>query len=518
MIDYDLVIKNGKIIDGTGSPSYFADVAVKDGKIVKIAKNIKGGAEIIDAAGLCVTPGFIDSHSHSDGNLLKYPEQREKVEQGITTCIAGQCGSSYAPLSVDANPADFDFLDGKEYEIRRDMANLLDYTRDVPQGCNVAILVGHGNLRKSVMGLANRAPTADEMELMKSRLRKAMEHGAGGMSFGLYYAPGSYASTEEAVELSKIVAEYGGVIAAHIRDEEDELIKAVAEFIEIAERSGARAVISHHKASGRPENWGKVTHTLRMIDEANGRGCDIYCDVYPYTASSTPLSSKFFPKEEHAKGTDKIVELLDTKEYRDMLKKYIISRYGEGLSWVKTTANNPYPDCVGMTVPEIAKKRGTDEYDALFDIIRDSRKDAYACYFTMCEEDVETVLAHPRAMIATDSGNAAAATAYHPRLRGTFPRVLGRYVRERKVTSLPEMIRKMTAMPARVYGLKNKGLIWENMDADICIFDEKTIKDKADYDNIKLRAEGLCYVIVNGKITVKNAVSNGERNGKVVIF
>ena len=199
-----------------------------------------------------------------------------------------------------------------------------------------------------------------------------------------------------------------------------------------------------------------------------------------------------------------------------MLKKYIIDRYGEGLSWVKTTANNPYPECYGMTIPEIAAARGTDEYDALFDVIRDSKKSCYACFFTMCEEDVCTVLAHPRAMICTDSGNAAALKQYHPRLRGTFPRVLGRYVREMGVTTLPEMIRKMTSMPARVYGLSGKGLIWENMDADICIFDENKIIDKADYDNCHARAEGLSYVLVGGHVVVRDAVSNGGRFGKVV--
>ncbi len=518
---YDLIIKNGKIIDGTGSPSYFADVAIKDGKIVKIGKALSGAAETIDASGLCVTPGFIDSHAHADSNILAYPEQREKVEQGITTCIAGQCGSSVAPISKTAVPEDYKQyggIIGDEYKLRQSYDGFFGVAKQLPQGCNIAVLLGHGSLRRSVMGFENREPTKEELDEMKRRVRAAMECGALGMSFGLYYAPGCYAKTDEAIELAKIVGEYHGLIAAHIRDEEEYLVKAVREFIQIARESGTRAVISHHKSYGKPENWGKVTHTLRMIDEANAEGLEVYCDVYPYIASGTTISSVFLPKTEHTKPKSQLLEDLKTPEYRAKIREFITEQYGPDFSWVQTTSGNPYPDCQGMTIPEIAEKKGKDPFDALFDLWIDSRLNVSAAFFSMCEEDVETVIAHPRSMICTDSGNAAANKYYHPRLRASFPRALGKYVRERKVVSLPEMIRKITAMPARVYSLPTKGLIWENMDADICIFDENTIKDKATFRDIKARAEGLRYVLVNGKIVVRDAVSNGEKYGKVVLY
>ncbi len=518
---YDLVIRNGKIIDGTGSPAYFADIAVRNGKIVRIGKGITGGGEIIDAAGLCVTPGFIDSHSHSDRNLLNHPEHREKVEQGITSCIAGQCGGSIAPLSKEAKHADFRQYPepvGDEYQLRQTYHGFLDTAKHLPQGCNTAVLLGHGSLRGAVMGMARRAPSPDEMEEMKRLVRAAMEHGAPGMSFGLYYAPGCYADTAEAVELARVVGEYHGIIAAHIRDEAEYLVRSVREFLSIAKAAGTRAVISHHKSHHSPENWGKVTHTLRMIDQANEEGQEIYCDVYPYIASNTTLSATFLPKEEHARPDSQVIADLKTPAYRSTLREYITDLYGADLSWVQTTSGNPYPECAGMTVPEIAAAKGTEPFDALFDLLIDSGLGASAAFFSMCEEDVETVMAHPRAMICTDSGNAGKATYYHPRLRASFPRAIGEYAIRRGVVPLPEMIRKITSMPARVYNLPSKGLIWENMDADICVFDEKTFRDKATYRDITARAEGLKYVLVSGKIVVRDAVSNGEKYGKVLTF
>ena len=388
---YDLIIKNGKIIDGTGSPSYFADVAIRDGKIVRIGKALDGAAEMIDATGLCVTPGFIDSHSHSDGNILAHPEQREKVEQGITTCIAGQCGGSIAPLSKLETPEgykDYGGIIGNSFELRQSFDGFLDVAKQLPQGCNVVPLLGHSSLRKSVMGLDNREPTAEEMAEMQRRVRAAMEHGALGMSFGLYYVPGNYAKTDEAIALAKIVGEYHGLIAAHIRDEEEYLVKAVKEFITIAREAKVRGIISHHKSYGKPENWGKVTHTLRMIDEANAEGLEIYCDVYPYIASGTTISSVFIPKEDRARPNAEIVEDLKKPEYRQKLREVITEQYGPDFGWVQLTSGNPYPDCQGMTIPELAAVKGKDQFDALFDLWIDSKLKVSGAFFSMCEEDV----------------------------------------------------------------------------------------------------------------------------------
>ena len=508
---FDLLIRNGTIINGTGSPSFYGDIGITDGKIVKIGKGLADAKQIIEADGLVVTPGFIDSHSHSDSRVLEFPEQIEKIEQGITTSIAGQCGSSPAPVGCDVDPETAPQIGayGKSTDIYADAGTFLDILKDVPLGANMAAFVGHGALRRAVMGIENRAPTADELEQMKRHLHIAMDHGALGVSFGLIYTPGCYAQTDELIEIAKVVGERHGIVAAHIRDEGDRLVQAAEEFLTVIRASGARGVLSHHKSIW-SVNWGKVHTTLRMLDRANTEGLDVYCDVYPYTASSTSLSATFVPAELRALGT---VKVLRDPEQRAGIKAWARNRYGEDLSWVQLNNCPAYPQYAGKRIPEIAKLHGTDGYDAIYDMIADSDNHANACYFTMCEEDLETVLAHPRAMICTDSGVTGENKVFHPRLKGSFPRVLGHYVRERGVTALPEMIRKMTSMPASVYGLKTKGLLWEGMDADICIFDSAKIRDRSEFTACNQRAEGLNYVILAGKVLVKDAVYQGGRPG-----
>ncbi len=516
---YDLVIKNGRIIDGTGSPSYVADVAVKAGKIVEIAKGLKGGRQVIDAKGLVVTPGFIDSHSHSDNAVLTYPDQREKIEQGITTSIGGQCGESIAPVSRDVDPKQAgqigDF--GKYTDVCRTMGTFLDIAKNVPQGSNIAMFVGHGALRCAVMGMEDRAPSVDELEKMKWLLRDAMEHGALGISFGLVYSPGCYADTEELIALAKVVGEYHGLVAAHIRNEGDQLVKATEEFIRVVKAASVRGILSHHKAS-KIENWGKVSHTLRMLEDANEQGIDIYCDVYPYVAWNTSLSSTFIPKEYRTGGTKGMIALLQDPQKRAEIKVKLKEVRGQDdLSWALIAKCAGFPEYEGKRLNEIAALHGKDVYETIFDILVKSCNSCNVCGFTMCEEDMETVLAYPRAMICTDSSVARDFPIYHPRLRGSFPRVLGRYVRERKVTTLPEMIRKMTSMPAAVYGLKGKGLLREGFDADICIFDPDKIIDRAEFVQCHERAEGLNFVILSGEVVVEDAVYNGKRRGKVIL-
>ncbi len=512
---YDLIIKNGRIIDGVLSPEYVSDIAIKDGKILKIAKGLTGAEREIDAAGLTVTPGFFDSHSHADENILSYPEQKEKVEQGITTVISGMCGGSvaprpYIPASKKAPVGGYGF----NTDIYRSVESFMNVAENVPQGANIAMFVGHGNLRRTVIGTENREPTKDELESMKDMLRESIKHGAIGLSLGLIYVPGCYSKTEELVELAKVAAENNALVSAHIRDEGDGLVGAAEEFIKIICKSGARGILSHHKAAGRG-NHGKVKETLRRIDEANAAGADIYCDVYPYIASSTGLAARFVPMEYQAGGM--VRKNLESQELRERIKainrEKDLSR-GSDLSWVVISKCNGYPQYIGLTVPEAARLHGKDLYDTVFDMIQHSTQ-TEAIYFTMCEQDVETVLAHARSMVCTDSGVAGRSTSFHPRLVGTFPRVLGRYVRERNVTSLPEMIRKITSLPAHVYGFSNKGVIKEGYDADICIFDAEKIIDKADYNNCSARAEGLNFVIVGGKVAAENSIYNGQRNGIV---
>ncbi len=512
---YDIIIKNGTVIDGVLTPEYVSDIAVKDGKIVKIAKGLSGAKQEIDATGLTVTPGFFDSHSHSDATILTYPDQKEKVEQGITTVISGMCGGSVAPKPyISAGNAAPVGNYGLNTEIYRSVENFMHIAKTVPQGANIAMFVGHGNLRNAVLGSENREPANDELERMKSILRESLAHGAIGLSLGLIYVPGCYAKTDELIELAKVASEMGGLVSAHIRNEDDRLLEATAEFIEIIRASGARGILSHHKAAGK-NNHGKVKETLRMIDQANASGTDIYCDVYPYIASCTGIAARFVPKQYQAGGM--LRKNLASPALREEMKAINIKKdasRGSDLSWVMVSKCNGYPEYIGLTVPEAAKLHGKDMYDTIFDMIQNSTQ-TEAIYFTMCEADVETVLAYPRSMVCTDSGVAGRNTTFHPRLVGTFPRVLGRYVRERKVTSLPEMIRKITSLPASVYGFTEKGVIKEGYDADICIFDAEKIIDKADYRSPANRAEGLNFVIVGGKVAVENGIYNGERNGTV---
>ncbi len=492
---YDILVRNGQLIDGTGSPAMLAQLAIQDGKIVKIARHIDGDAKtVIDAKGKVITPGFIDSHSHSDNQFSSNPVQTEKIEQGITTSVAGQCGGSVCGAAA---------------------ADFLDNARSCQLGANMALLIGHGTLRRAVMGTENREAAPEELEKMKVMLRSAMEHGALGVSFGLIYVPGCFANTHELIELAKVVGQYHGIAAIHLRSEGDELVAAVEEFIEILRQSGVRGVISHHKAA-QPKNWGKIHTTLHLIDRANAQGLELYADVYPYAASSTTFSSPFIPAALRAGGKEAILARLDKPEIVAECRQYFYSKYSDA-RWVMATRCPGHPEYEGMRVPEIAQMMGVDEFTAAMELIRLTQNGASAVFFSMCEEDVQTVMSHPRVMLCTDSGvTTAASTMYHPRLRGSFPRALGRYVREKGIVSLPEMIRKMTAMPAAVYGFKTKGLLREGFDADICIFDPETIIDRADFTNPHLHAEGLDYVIVGGKIAAVNAIATGEKGGTML--
>lgn len=513
---YDLIIQNGWLLDGTGGPAYRADIGIRAGRIARIAKGLQTAARIIDATGLTVTPGFIDSHSHADQNVLLFPDQKEKIEQGITTSIAGQCGISPAPIEKGFFSEETVGNFGKKADVYRTVGTFLQTLTELPLGANLAVFAGHGALRKAVMGTENRVPSPDELEQMKALLQEAIDAGALGVSFGLIYTPSCYAQTEELIALAKVAGDNNALVSAHIRNEGDTLINATEEFISVIRASGARGILSHHKAAGK-ENWGKVHHTLSMIEDANREGLEIYCDVYPYCASHTSLVARFIPKELRAGGTSGIVSLLSDTNARQTLKAQLLDTLGDDLNWVLVTDCYAHPEYEGLRLPQIAALRGTDAYDAAFDLIRDCKTNCHACYFTMCEADVEAVLAHPRAMLCTDAGVAGESKCYHPRLRASFPRALGEYIRKRHTVSLPEMIRKMTAMPAAVYGLSRKGLLAEGFDADICIFDAEKIQDRADYTNCTAAAEGLNYVILGGETVVENARHNGIRPGRLLL-
>ncbi|MBQ2941688.1 MAG: D-aminoacylase [Clostridia bacterium] len=497
---YDLIIKNGNIIDGSGKAGYIGDIAIKDGVIVCISENIKGESkEVIDATGLTVTPGFIDSHSHSDYAVFDYPDMIEKVEQGITTSIGGQCGMTLAPTGVK----------GDKLETFGTMVNA---AKDIPLGSNLKSFVGHSALRISAMGYENRKPTSSELETMKKYLREAMENGALGLSYGLIYTPSCYAGTDELIELAKVVKEYDGLLSAHIRNEGFEFIEAVEEFLTVIKETGVKAVFSHHKSMYKP-NWGKVNKSLEMIDSAIKDGYDIHMDVYPYEASSTSLAATVISKEFRALDSKGIAEMLSDKAMREKIKEAYIKRNGNSLSNLLLVECPAFSKYEGMRIDEIAKLWGKDDFETAFDILAGSGANANICNFSMSEDDIETVLKYERAMICTDSSVAKDAKTYHPRLKASFPRFLGKYVRERKVVTLEEAIRKCTAMPASVYGLNNKGKIEVGYDADICIFDADKITDKASYVNCTERCEGLKFVIIGGEVVAENAVYNGKKKG-----
>ena len=498
---FDLIIKNGKIIDGSGSEGYTADIGIKDGKIEKIGSSLCDAKRVIDADGLVVTPGFIDSHSHSDNAVFTHSEMKEKCEQGITTSVGGQCGSTRFPEPLS------------EDERLRTAESYFNAAENIPQGSNLLTFVGHGAIRRAVMQHENRRPTAEELEKMKALVREAVRNGAIGLSFGLIYVPGTYAETDELIELAKACAEEGGILSAHIRNEADTVIEAVEEFITIVKASGARGVISHHK-SCYEKNHGKVNATLPLIERANAEGCDIYCDVYPYIASHTSLSARFIPKEYMANKRT-LENLRDPKTRKEIKNKFNSPKPGR-LDWVLVNYCPERPEYQGKYVSEIADMMGCDDLEAALRVIEISNVSASGCYFTMREEDVATVISYKRAMICTDSSVAKSSPSYHPRLRASFPRAIRRFVRELNVVSLPEMIKKMTSLPANVYGLASKGLIKEGYDADICVFDYEKLCDMADFVHPERRAEGLNFVIAGGEIIAENAIYTGAKPGRVL--
>jgi N-acyl-D-amino-acid deacylase len=529
---FDVIIKNGKVIDGAGNPWFKADVGI-NGQIISAIGRLSAekASKIIDADGLVVSPGFIDMHSHSDLELLVNPKAESKIRQGITTEVIGNCGESAAPLN-DLMKAETRKTDSliEEAELQLDWSTMKDYLNRLGRqgvAVNVVPLVGHGNLRVCTMGFVDRSPTKTELEEMKKRLAQAMKEGAFGMSTGLIYPPGCYAETDELIELSRVVASYGGIYTSHIRDEGEKMLESVKEAIEIGEEAGIPIEISHHKAEGKA-NWGKVKESLKMIEDVRGRGIDVTCDVYPYVAASTGLSAEL-PHWAHEGGTEKLVQRLTDAETRARLIREMREESPDQASMLEVdiwdvtqiARCKNHPDLEGKTVSEIAQTKHMDAFELVFDLLIDDAAISVVC-FLMCEDDVCTVLRHPVSMIGAD---ASAVAPYgvlgkgkpHPRSYGTFPRVLGKYVREERVLTLENAIRKMTSLPAQKLGLRDRGIIREGMRADITIFTPETIIDRATYQNPHQYPDGVEYVIVNGEIAVGERGHTGVLAGRVLL-
>lgn len=523
---FDVVIANGRILDGAGNAWFRGDIGIKDGKIAKVGKlGDAEAAERFDASGLFVSPGFIDIHSHSDIVPLMAKQDTGKLLQGVTTEIVGVCGVSPMPWSDEY----LDLL--KKYcgpfftgaELSWDWPQAKDYMAKVEKAkpiINFGYFVGHGTIRIAVMGFADREPTAAELDRMIALAVQSVKDGAYGMSSGLVYPPGIFAKPAEIIAICKAIAPLGAVYETHIRTETDGVVDAVREAIEVAEKAGIPVQIAHHKTAG-VANFGKSAQTLKLISEARERGLDVTYDVYPYIAASTSLVS-LMPPWMLEGGIKKVLERLESPENRARVKKELEAglpgwqNFYKASGWDKILVSSAKKNkgYEGKTMAEIAKGKGVEPADALFEVLLEEDGDVLMVLFMMSEDDVTAILQHPAAMVGSDGIYSAGKP--HPRYYGTFPRILGKYVRKEKALSLPEAIRKMTSSSAQRLNIPDRGLIKEGMWADIVVFDADTVEDKATFMEPQLAPAGIEYVLVNGKVAVRKGSYTGELAGKVL--
>lgn len=496
----EILIKNGKILDGTGNSWFYADIAIEKGKIQRIG-NLSGwqAARTIDAKGKMVAPGFIDVHTHIEDDEKKNPTADNFIYDGVTSVITGNCGLSRPDLG-----AYFSMIDSLKLSI------------------NVAALIGHNDVRKAVMGSANRNPTEKEMQAMEAIVSKAMKDGAVGLSTGLIYIPGTYSKTEEIVRLAKIAAADHGVYASHMRDEGDSVTQAIEEALTIGREAKIPVEISHFKLSGQ-QNWGRSAQTLPMIIKAREAGLDVTIDQYPYTASSTSLST-LLPDWVLADGQDSIKARLARPAIRKEVVDYMLAKLKKRklphFSYPVVASYRPDTSYNGKSIEEVnllrgGKHKAAAEAETVIQMMEQGG--AGMVFHGMSDKDVTTIMQYPFNMFASDasiriykSGNP------HPRGYGTNARVLGKYVREEKVISLEEAIRRMTSLPAQKFHLSDRGLLRDGFAADIVIFDAATVKDLSTYDQPHQYSTGFDYVIVNGVITVDAGKHNGKRAGNVL--
>jgi len=525
--DYDLFIKDANIIDGSGSKSYQADIAIKDGSIVDIGKNISGSSKsVIDAKGLTVTPGFIDMLSWASGPILYDGNVESVVQQGITTAIFGE-GWSMGPVNDSVKTEMKSWW--PEYEIQYNWETLADYLKYVEQkgtSVNVGSYVGATTVRMHEIGFKDRKATDEEMQSMKDLVRKEMQAGAFGVASSLVYTPAFYADTHELTELAKVAAEFDGVYASHLRSESTDFLEALDEFITICKDAGISGEVYHLKAAGK-ENWDKLDKAIEKIEKARKEGLNITADIYPYTAGATGLSAMMPPWAKDG-GNEELVKRLQNPAIRKKIKLQMQTSFtgwenfywmaGGGKNIIVSYLSEKNKDLQGKTIAEIATFRNRDEIDTILDLLIEESGGGGGIYFLMPEENVVKKMQLPWVSFCTDE-DAYKPTGLmskrnpHPRAYGTFPRILGKYVREENVITLEEAIKKMTALPAEKLGLKNRGLIKKGYVADINIFNPNKIIDKATYTEPHQFPEGMNYVIVNGMMVVVNGKHNGAQPG-----
>jgi N-acyl-D-amino-acid deacylase len=498
--EVDILIKDGRILDGTGNSWFYGNVAIKNGKIVKVG-NLGNytAAKTIDAKGLIVAPGFIDVHTHIEGDEIKNPTADNFIYDGVTTVVTGNCGSSD--------------VDIKSYLQKLDSLHL---------SINIATLIGHNDVRRAVMGSANRKATAEEQKKMEELVEKAMQDGAVGFSTGLIYTPGTYSTTEEVVGLAKAAAKYKGVYATHMRDEGDEITKAIEEALYIGKEAKMPVEISHFKLTGQ-QNWGRSKETIPMIIKAREQGIDVTIDQYPYTASSTSLGT-LIPDELLSDGGDSIKARLQRPEVRKYVTRYMVAKLKKRklkhfsypvVAYYKadTTMNGKSIEEVNLLMGR--KHKAKEEAETVMDMM--VKGGAGMVFHGMSEYDVKRIMQYPFNMFASDASiRVFNQGAPHPRGYGTNARVLGKYVREEKIISLEEAVRRMTSLPAQKFKLMDRGLIHEGFAADIVIFDEKEVTDLSTYEKPHAYSAGFRFVLVNGVPVVEEGKHNGNRSGKTL--
>jgi N-acyl-D-amino-acid deacylase len=522
---FDIIIKNGRVLDGISDSEYKADLGIIGDFVEFLGKlDTNSAKDLIDATDKIVSPGFIDIHSHTDFELLINPKAESKIRQGVTTELSGNCGGSMFPhkqtLTQYENAIkntlglDFSWTDLEGYQ------NLLEKRGTA---VNHATLVGQGTVRQHIMGSERRVPTPDEMKVMKKLVAEAMEQGAFGISTGLEYTPDRFSSTEEIIELCRITSKYGGFYATHTRSEDTQLLEAVGEAIHIADTAELPLQISHLKAAGQ-SNYYKIPMVLDLIERARERGLEVTADRYPYTAFATSLSI-MFPIWALDGGQKRFIERLKDRDLRKKMEEDTLVKARGNNSWesmlIQSVKNKKNEHLVGKYILESAENAQQDPYEFVCDLLISEGGDLSIIGFGMGEENTSLILEHPLVMLGSDG---VALAPYgklnegipHPRNYGAFPRFLGKYVREEKLLPLPVAIKKMTSMPAKKLGLKNRGIISKGAYADIVVFDPKTVADMATYTEPAVYPKGIERVIVNGTIVIDRGEHTGKLPGKIL--
>ena len=527
---FDTLIRGGKIIDGTGAPAFDGDIAILDGKL-KIFPGDAGdiqAKQVYDASGKCVCPGFIDVHSHADLFFLNpLVHNTAKISQGVTAEVAGQCGLSDFPTRSCVTAL---YARHKQEQSRLNVLKpeqtdtFAGYRKFIEEGVDKAThikqLVGHGCIRRAVMGSENREPTTQELEMMKDLLREAMENGAAGLSSGLVYPPGVFTKSAELTELCKVVAEYGGVYTSHMRDEGEGVLVSVRETLDTALAAGCRLNISHLKAMG-TSAWGMSAKVLEMIEDAAAKGLDVVYDVYPFTASMTSFQACLPPKEHTFTREERTARLKDPV-IREQIKQSLLAGESVKFSSLRSLDDALMIDCPvttqyrGKTVAQVAREQGIDPLDAMLDILAENACATNCVYFTMNEDDLTAFFLHDRAMVCTDGLVHSLTETTHPRGFCAFPQAIDLFVRKKGCISLEKAIHKMTGFPAKWHGFANKGELKDGFDADVLIFDPETVAPGFTYgENIRL-CSGIEKVFVDGVLTYENGALTGAYPGRFI--